>query len=75
MCTLLPPNQTSDRDTAVVQIETTTRETFLARYVVFAVPPRLLHEHVTFDPPLSPLKQQELAATHTWMAGVTKVAL
>eukprot|EP00977_Amphora_coffeiformis_P001660 scaffold310_cov168-Amphora_coffeaeformis.AAC.55 len=75
-CTLLSP-KTANRDdnTAVVQIETANQETFLARRVVFAVPPRLLHEHIKFDPPLSPLKRQELAAAHTWMAGVTKIAL
>jgi monoamine oxidase len=49
--------------------------TFLADKVVFAVPPRLLAKHVTFDPPLSISKQQAMRSNHTWMAGVTKVAL
>ena len=66
-----------DDDTPIiVQIQTNTDETLWARWVVWAVPPRILHEYdVAFDPPLSPLKQQEMAASHTWMAGVTKVAL
>lgn len=65
----------SSFDTPVVELTTADAETLWARRVVWAVPPRILHEHVTFDPPLSPLKRQELAAAHTWMAGVTKIAL
>lgn len=79
-CTLLHRQDTNDRHDAndaspIVQVQTTANETFFARRVVWAVPPRLLHEHVKFDPPLSPLKRQALAEAHTWMAGVTKVAL
>jgi monoamine oxidase len=59
----------------VVRVETAGKETFLARKVVFAVPPKLLSKHVTFDPPLSERKQAALKASQTWMAGVTKVAL
>jgi monoamine oxidase len=59
----------------VVRVETAGNETFLARKVVFAVPPKLLSKHVTFDPPLSKKKQAALNASQTWMAGVTKVAL
>jgi len=54
-------------------VSTTT--TFLARKVVFAVPPKLLHKHVEFDPPLSPEKWKAMDRSRTWMAGVTKVAL
>lgn len=60
---------------ATIRVETANQETFFARRVVFAVPPRLIWEHVTFDPPLSQSKQSALASSHTWMAGVTKVAL
>jgi monoamine oxidase len=59
----------------VVRVETAGQETFLARKVIFAVPPKLLSKHVTFDPPLSERKQAALNASQTWMAGVTKVAL
>lgn len=59
----------------VVCVETTSNEIFLARRVVFAVPPRLIAKHITFDPPLSAAKQLAMNASHTWMAGVTKVAL
>jgi len=48
---------------------------FLARTVVFAIPPRLLSVHVKFDPEMSPSKQATLATSQTWMAGVTKVSL
>lgn len=60
---------------SVVEVGTASNETFLARTVVFAVPPRLISKHVTFDPPLSKSKQAAMDASHTWMAGVTKVAL
>lgn len=59
----------------LVKVETANGDTYLSKQVVFAVPPRLLSESVTFDPPLSPAKQAALAASRTWMAGVTKVAL
>ena len=47
----------------------------LARRVVFAAPPRLLSQRVTFSPPLSPRRRAAMDASRTWMAGVTKVAL
>jgi monoamine oxidase len=64
-----------DDKTPVVEIQTAANETLWARRVVWAVPPRLVHEHVRFEPPLSPAKQTALASAHTWMAGVTKIAL
>lgn len=64
-----------DENEKLVRLDTTTSESFYARRVVFAVPPRILHEQVTFDPPLSKKKQAALSSSHTWMAGVTKVAL
>jgi len=53
----------------------TTTTTFLARRVVIAVPPKLVSNHMQFTPPLSKEKQHAMAASHTWMAGVTKIAL
>jgi monoamine oxidase len=51
-------------------------ESFMyARRVVLAVPPKVLLQNVTFDPPLTKAKQKSMAACNTWMAGVTKVAL
>ena len=78
-CTLqqMSPNDNGDQtnNTPIVKIETTTDETLYARRVVFAVPPKLLHQHIAFTPALSADKQQALEDAHTWMAGVTKVAL
>lgn len=71
-CTL---QRTPENNTSIVKIQTATDETLWARRVVFAVPPKILHKHVTFDPPLSKDKQHALEDSHTWMAGVTKVAL
>jgi monoamine oxidase len=67
--------ETTNDSEKVVRVETAGQETFLARRVVFAVPPKLLSKHVTFDPPLSERKQAALKASQTWMVGVTKVAL
>jgi monoamine oxidase len=49
--------------------------TFRAKRVVIAVPPKLVSKHIQFDPPLSNAKQQAMGSSHTWMAGVTKVAV
>lgn len=49
-------------------------DVYRARYVVLAMPPRMVNR-IVFDPPLSEQKQRVLRASHTWMAGVTKVAL
>lgn len=69
-CTLV-----TNANEQVVRVETTSDETFLARRVVLAVPPRLIAKHITFNPPLSASKQSAMNASHTWMAGVTKVGL
>lgn len=60
--------------TNIVRVQTE-GETFFAKRVVIAVPPRLVAKHIQFDPPLSPAKQRAMANSHTWMAGVTKIAL
>jgi len=44
-----------------------------ARNVVLAVPPRLLEQHVRFDPPLEPATREAMRSTHTWMADQAKV--
>lgn len=66
----------SSSSVPVVEIETMSNEIFRARRVVWAVPPKIIHQRqITFDPPLSAAKQQALEESNTWMAGVTKVAL
>ncbi len=46
-----------------------------ARRVVLAVPPRLLEEHVRFEPPLSEPLVQSMRSTCTWMADQAKVVV
>jgi len=46
-----------------------------ARQVVLAIPPRLLEERVSFDPPLSDELREAMRATHTWMADQAKVVV
>jgi monoamine oxidase len=43
-----------------------------ARQVVLALPPRLVHEKLQFDPPLPAAVWEALAATPTWMAAQAK---
>ncbi|WP_454720218.1 MULTISPECIES: flavin monoamine oxidase family protein [Cupriavidus] len=44
-----------------------------ARHVVLALPPRLAHERIAFEPPLPAALAGMLAATPTWMAAQAKV--
>lgn len=46
-----------------------------ARRVVLAVPPRLLAEHVHFEPGLEDATQDAMRATGTWMAAQAKVGV
>jgi monoamine oxidase len=46
-----------------------------ARRAVFAMPPRLVAERVTFAPALPAVHTKAMRAARTWMAGVTKVSL
>ncbi len=46
-----------------------------ARRVVLAVPPRVLEEHVRFEPPLDETMRQSMRATYTWMADQAKVVV
>ena len=64
-----------ERENKRIRVETANDEIFLARKVIFAVPPRLISKRVTFDPPLTQSKHDALISSQTWMAGVTKVAL
>jgi monoamine oxidase len=62
----------SDR---LIRVETTSDESYLAKRVVVAVPPRVMQATMDFSPSLSDEKQRAVQQSHTWMAGVTKVAL
>mmetsp|Transcript_27017 Transcript_27017/g.44552 ORF Transcript_27017/g.44552 Transcript_27017/m.44552 type:complete len:408 (-) Transcript_27017:202-1425(-) len=64
-----------DRDTADHGDSSSTSQVYRARQVVIAVPPKLISKHIHFEPPLSTAKQRAMEASHTWMAGVTKVSL
>jgi monoamine oxidase len=44
-----------------------------ANKVVLAIPPRVVAEHINFEPPLPEQVMQELSATPTWMAGHAKL--
>jgi monoamine oxidase len=72
-CKLL--NMKENDETTLVQLTTITGQSFLSRKVVFAVPPKIISESITFDPPLTKAKTLAMAQSKTWMAGVTKVAL
>lgn len=45
----------------------------LARRVVLALPPRLVEEHVRFDPPLAPRVREAMRDAPTWMAAQAKL--
>jgi monoamine oxidase len=64
-----------DDDELVIQVQTQQHDTLLAKHVVIAVPPKLVSKHIKFDPPLTEEKQRAMAASQTWMAGVTKISL
>lgn len=70
-------NDTCATDTLshYVNIELETGEEIQARHVVLAAPPKLVSQHIAFDPPLSKAKTKAMEESQTWMAGVTKVAL
>ena len=46
-----------------------------ARHVVLAMPPRLLDEHVRFEPELNEATRQAMIGTETWMAAQAKVVM
>lgn len=49
--------------------------TVTASQVILAIPPRLIEEHVQFDPPLDDSLRTAMRATHTWMADQAKVVI
>ncbi|MDO8769581.1 MAG: FAD-dependent oxidoreductase [Burkholderiaceae bacterium] len=57
---------------AFIELLPTAGQSVRARQVVLALPPRLVHEQLQFDPPLPPAVSQALAATPTWMAAQAK---
>jgi len=60
---------TCSTENEYIEVTTSTQETFRARHVVFAVPPKLISQHTTFTPPLRPEKWKAMQDSHTWMAG------
>jgi len=63
--------QQNDR---AVQIETT-QSRFNADIVILTLPPKLLHDHISFSPALPSSLTDIAAQTHTWMADSIKIAL
>lgn len=60
-----------DRGT-FIELLPSTGQPLRARQVVLALPPRLVHEKIQFDPALPPAVWETLAATPTWMAAQAK---
>lgn len=56
-----------------IEIHTTQGPPRRARQVVLALPPRLIHEHIRFEPALPAALWNALADTPTWMAAQAKV--
>jgi monoamine oxidase len=57
---------------AFIELLPTSGHPLRARQVVLALPPRLVHEKLQFDPPLPAAVWEALAATPTWMAAQAK---
>ena len=57
---------------AFIEIVTRAGPPVRARQVVLALPPRLVHEHIQFEPTLPTAVWEALAATPTWMAAQAK---
>lgn len=57
---------------AFIELLPTAGHPIRARRVVLALPPRLVHEKLQFDPPLPVAVWNALAATPTWMAAQAK---
>lgn len=65
-----------DEDTVILSFRHNERIVQVnARHAVLALPPRLLEEHVRFDPPLNASLREAMRATHTWMADQAKVVV
>lgn len=48
---------------------------FRARHVALAIPPRLLEQHVRFEPDLDETTREAMRNAHTWMATQAKVVM
>ena len=57
---------------AWIELQLSTGHTLRVRQVVLALPPRLVHEKLKFEPPLPAAVWETLAATPTWMAAQAK---
>jgi monoamine oxidase len=62
-------------DDETIEVKEASGRKFYTKYLVIAVPPKIVQSSMIFDPPLHPLKSQAMSKSQTWMAGVTKVAL
>lgn len=62
----------SDSDTGEIVLTSSEGDKVRAKSVVFAAPPRLLNQKVTFEPALSEERQQAMRRCRTWMAGSPK---
>jgi monoamine oxidase len=62
-------------DDFLVQLTTSSGVQYLARQVIFAVPPKIAADKIEFCHPISQRKRMAMSACRTWMAGVTKVSL
>jgi len=57
---------------AFIELLPSTGHPLRARQVVLALPPRLVHEKIQFEPPLPAAVWEALAATPTWMSAQAK---
>lgn len=55
-----------------IELVFSTGSSLRARQVVLALPPRLIHDNIQFEPPLPATVWEALAATPTWMATQAK---
>ena len=58
-----------------IELTSQTGDVVTSGFAVFAAPPKIVAAHIEFEPALSAPKRRAMAASQTWMAGVTKVAL
>lgn len=73
-CTQMNSNN-KDISDMCIELKSLSEQTYTAKKVIFAAPPRILAQHVSFHPPLSEKKMEAMYESQTWMAGVSKVAL
>jgi monoamine oxidase len=56
----------------LIELVTNAGPPLRARQLVLALPPRLIHEHIQFDPPLPTAVWEAMASTPTWMSAQAK---